>query len=181
VNASRAPTSRTLPATAQTWATAREASALAAGLEERLARLRADAPAARPRVLCVEWLDPLYVAGHWVPELVVAAGGHDVAARPGSHSARLGWDEAARLRPDLVLVLLCGFGIERARAELDAVGPEARDVLGGAAPVWVLDGNAYTSRPGPRLVDGAERIAAALRGREMPGLARWRHAVSVRA
>ena len=159
----------------------REAEALVAGLEERLARLRADAPAAQPRVLCVEWLDPLYVAGHWVPELVEAAGGHDVAVRPGSHSARLGWDEAARLRPDLVLVLLCGFGIERARAELDAVGPEARDVLGGAAPVWVLDGNAYTSRPGPRLVDGAERIAAALRGREMPGLARWRHAVSVRA
>jgi iron complex transport system substrate-binding protein len=159
----------------------REAEALVAGLEERLARLRADAPAARPGVLCVEWLVPLYVAGHWVRVVVEAAGGHDVAARPGSHSARLGWDEAARLRPDLVLVLLCGFGIERARAELDAVGPEARDVLGGAAPVWVLDGNAYTSRPGPRLVDGAERIAAALRGREMPGLARWRHAVSVRA
>jgi iron complex transport system substrate-binding protein len=159
----------------------REAETLVAGLEGRLALLRADAPAARTRVLCVEWLDPLYVAGHWVPELVEAAGGADVAARPGSHSARLTWGEVARLRPDLVLVLLCGFGIERSLAELEAIGPDAREVLGGAAPVWVLDGNAYASRPGPRLVDGAERIAAALRGREMPGIARWRHAVSVRA
>jgi iron complex transport system substrate-binding protein len=157
-----------------------QAEALVAGLEDRLARLRADAPAARPRVLCVEWLDPLYLAGHWVPELVEAGGGRDVAAVPGSHSARREWREVAGLRPDLILVLLCGFGIERARAELEAVGPEARAVL-DSAPVWILDGNAYTSRPGPRLVDGAERIAAALRGRELPGLSRWRHDVSLPA
>jgi len=159
---------------------AREADALVAGLEERLARLRADAPAARPRVLCVEWLDPLYLAGHWVPELVEAAGGRDAGATPGSHSARRHWREVAELRPDLILVLLCGFGVERSRAELETIGPEALGVLGGA-PVWILDGNAYTSRAGPRLVDGAERIAAALGGREMPGLSRWRHAESLRA
>jgi iron complex transport system substrate-binding protein len=156
----------------------REAEALVAGLEGRLARLRADAPPARPRVLCVEWLDPLYLAGHWVPELVEAAGGRDVGAVPGSHSARCEWREVADLRPDLILILLCGFGVERSRAELETVGPEARAVL-DAAPVWILDGNAYTSRPGPRLVDGAERIAAAIRGREMPGLSRWRRAVAL--
>ena len=69
--------------------------------------------------------------------------------------------------------MLCGFDVERARRELDAVRlPEARRVL-SAAPVWLLDGNAYTSRPGPRVVEGAERVRAALEGRELPGLERW--------
>ena len=77
--------------------------------------------------------------------------------------------------------MLCGFGVERSRAELDTIGPEAQAVLRGHAPVWIVDGNAYTSRPGPRLVDGAERIAAALGGREMPGLFRWHDAVSLSA
>ena len=159
----------------------REAGALVAGLVERLARLGGRAPITRPRVLCVEWLDPLYLAGHWVPELVEAAGGRDVGAAPGSHSVRWDWGEASRLRPDLIVVMLCGFGVERSRAELDNLGPEARAVLRGHAPVWIVDGNAYTSRPGPRLVDGAERIAAALGGLEMPGLFRWHDAVSLPA
>jgi iron complex transport system substrate-binding protein len=159
----------------------RGADSLVAGLEHRLVRLRATAPAVRPRVLCVEWLDPLYLAGHWVPELVEAAGGRDAAAAPGSHSARWAWRDVAELRPDLILVMLCGFGVERSRAELETIGPDARAVLAGPAPVWILDGNAYTSRPGPRVVDGAERIAAALRGREMPGLFRWHHAVPLPA
>jgi iron complex transport system substrate-binding protein len=158
----------------------READALVTALEGRLARLRADAPLVRPRVLCVEWLDPLFLAGHWVPELVEAAGGQDVGAAPGSHSARREWREVAGIGADLIVVMLCGFGIERSLAELETIGPEARAVLAGATAVWILDGNAYTSRPGPRLVDGAERIAAALRGREMPGLSRWRHAASLR-
>jgi iron complex transport system substrate-binding protein len=155
-----------------------EADALVADLEGRLGRLRADALAVRPRVLCLEWLDPLYLAGHWVPELVEAAGGRDVAAAPGSHSARRDWGEVAEFRPDLIMVMLCGFGVARSRAELETIGPDARAVLSGPAPVWILDGNAYTSRPGPRMVDGAERIAAALRGRDMPGLVRWQHAVT---
>jgi iron complex transport system substrate-binding protein len=153
----------------------READAVVTGLDRRLARLRAGAPAGPGRVLCVEWLDPLYLAGHWVPELVEAAGGRDVAAAPGSHSARWDWRAVAELRPDLIVVMLCGFGVERSRAELETIGPEARALLGGPAPVWILDGNAYASRPGPRLVDGAERMAAAIRGREMPGLSRWHH------
>ena len=73
-----------------------------------------------------------------------------------------------------------GFGVERSLAELEAIGPEARAAL-ASAPVWILDGNAYTSRPGPRLVEGAERIAAARRGEELPGLVRWRDAVSLHA
>jgi iron complex transport system substrate-binding protein len=158
----------------------REAEALVAGLQARLADLQRRTPPLPPRVLCVEWLDPLFLAGHWVPELVAAAGGSDPAATPGSHSTRREWREVAGLRPDLILVMLCGFGVERSLAELEAIGPEARVAL-ATAPVWILDGNAYTSRPGPRVVEGAERIAAALRGEELPGLVRWPDAVSLRA
>lgn len=156
---------------------AQEADTLLAALARRLAALRAGAPRTPPRVLCIEWLDPLFLAGHWVPELVTAAGGRDAGAVPGSHSVRREWHEVAALQPDLILIMLCGFGVERSLAELETVGPEARAAL-GMAPVWALDGNAYTSRPGPRLVDGAERIAAARRGEPMPGLARWRDALS---
>jgi iron complex transport system substrate-binding protein len=145
---------------------------LATALQDRLRRL-ATAPDRRPRVLCIEWLAPLYLAGHWVPDLVEAAGGVDVGARSGVHSSRTSWDAAAALEPDLIVIMLCGFGVERAREELDLLRlPPAARLL-ASAPVWVLDGNAYTSRPGPRIVDGAERLRAAIEGREMPGLTRW--------
>jgi len=149
-----------------------EADELVTGLRSRLARLAATRSAPRTQMLCIEWLDPLFLAGHWVPELVAAAGGCDVGAEPGSHSTRRAWEELAALQPDLVMVMLCGFGVERSRGELDALGQKARAALSGA-PVWILDGNAYTSRPGPRVVDGAARIAAAIEGREMEGLRRW--------
>jgi iron complex transport system substrate-binding protein len=151
----------------------RRAKAVSEKLGERLDRLRATAREPRPSVLCIEWLDPLYLAGHWVPELVDAAGGRDIGAAPGSHSAIRGWKEVGALGAELIVVMLCGFDVERSRRELDAVrAPEARRVL-ASAPVWLLDGNAYTSRPGPRVVEGAERIRAAIEGREVPGLAQW--------
>ena len=147
---------------------------LVSRLERRLRRLRSGQAAQRPRVVCVEWLDPLYLAGHWVPELVEAAGGTDAGAAPGSHSARREWHDVVRLRPDLIVVMLCGFGLDRSLAELSAVAdPAALDVL-GSVPTWVMDGNAYTSRSGPRIVDGAELLAGALLGQEGPGIARWR-------
>jgi iron complex transport system substrate-binding protein len=151
----------------------REAEALVARLGHRLEALRAERHTTRPRVLCIEWLDPLYLAGHWVPELVEAAGGRDVGATPGSHSSIRTWEEVGALDADVIVVMLCGFDVPRSRLELEAVGsPEARRVL-SSAPVWLLDGNAYTSRPGPRVVGGAERVRAALDGREVPGLERW--------
>jgi len=132
--------------------------ALVSELESRLAQLRASAPAEKPRVLCVEWLDPIYLAGHWVPELVAASGGTDIGATAGSHSVTISREKFATLAPDLVIVMLCGFGVERAKRELElAPLPD----LG--VPQVVLDGNAYTSRPGPRVVDGAERISEVLR------------------
>jgi iron complex transport system substrate-binding protein len=150
-----------------------EAKELVLGLQNRLAQLRRSSAPGAPRVLCIEWLDPLFLAGHWVPELVAAAGGEDVGAQPGSHSARHDWAEVSRLRPDLILVMLCGFGIERARAELNALqDATALDTL-RRVPTWILDGNAYTSRPGPRVVDGASRIQAAISNRSAPGVERW--------
>jgi iron complex transport system substrate-binding protein len=144
-----------------------------AELRARLEALRRGARATRTRVLCIEWLEPLYLAGHWVPDLVAAAGGIDVGASAGAHSARVAWEAAAALQPELVFVMLCGFDLERARQELDRLDvPDARPVLHGPS-VWLLDGNAYTSRPGPRLVDGAERLQAAMRGVDCAGLARW--------
>jgi iron complex transport system substrate-binding protein len=152
----------------------REGEALVARLMGRLERLAASAPAHRARVVCVEWLDPPYLAGHWIPELVEAAGGEDIGAQAGAHSMRTTWSDIATLRPDEVIVILCGFGVERSLLELQALpDAEGRRLLADAS-VWVVDGNAYTSRPGPRLVDGAERLQSAMLGRAMDGLVRWR-------
>jgi iron complex transport system substrate-binding protein len=146
---------------------------LVAGLRSRLQRLGARRLGSRPRVVCVEWLEPLYLAGHWVPEMVEAAGGEDVGSSAGSHSTRREWSELPGLRPDLLVIMLCGFGIERTLAELSALhSPAALSTL-RSAPVWIIDGNAYTSRSGPRIVDGAELLRGALEGREARGMVRW--------
>jgi iron complex transport system substrate-binding protein len=141
-----------------------EAEELDAGLRYRLRRVGARAKGAgNPRVLVLEWVDPPYVAGHWVPELVGLAGGQDVGGARGEPSRPRPWDELAALAPDVVVVALCGFDIPRAQAELAAVtDPQARSLLGRR--VEFLDGNAYTSRPGPRLVDAAETFARLIRG-----------------
>jgi iron complex transport system substrate-binding protein len=142
-------------------------------LEMRLRTIDDTAHRPRRRVLCIEWLDPLYFAGHWVPELVHAAGGEDVGAKPGVRSTRRGWTEAVALKPDLLLVMLCGFGVERSEKELAEVQDPVAARLLGDTETWVLDGNSYTSRPGPRVVDGTLRIRAALQGQEMDGLRRY--------
>ena len=137
-----------------------EAEELLAGLRYRLRRVaaRPAATRARPRVLVLEWVDPPYVAGHWVPELVELAGGTDVAGAPGEPSRQRSWADLSALEPDLVLVALCGFDVARARVELDAVRDGAARAL-LRRRVEFIDGSAYTSRPGPRLVDVAEILA----------------------
>ncbi|HXH63788.1 MAG TPA: BtuF-related (seleno)protein, partial [Gemmatimonadales bacterium] len=118
---------------------------------------------AHPRVLVLEWTDPPYVAGHWVPELIAAAGGVDIGSRAGARSVARPWPELRGLAPDVVVVALCGFDVPRARQETAAVtDPDGRALLGGR--VAYLDGNAYTSRPGPRLVDAAEILAPLIAG-----------------
>jgi iron complex transport system substrate-binding protein len=149
-----------------------EAEELLAGLRYRLRRVAdrsrasrdvgaqhaAPLPVPRPRVLVLEWLDPPYVAGHWVPELVALAGGTDVAAAAGEPSRQRSWAELTALEPDLVLVALCGFDVARARSELTAVRADVPRALLGRR-VEFVDGSAYTSRPGPRLVDVAEILS----------------------
>lgn len=150
-----------------------EADELLLGLQSRLARLQTE-PNARPaRVVCIEWLEPLYLAGHWVPELVSSAGGQDVGARPGTHSTRRDWSELEALCPDHIMVMLCGFDIARARAELARCQEPAARRLLARVPTSIIDGNAYTSRPGPRVVDGAGWIRDALRGEVGRGVQRW--------
>ncbi len=139
-----------------------EAEELVAGLQYRLHRVRAghaSHPTPHPpRILVVEWLDPPYVAGHWVPELVAIAGGQDVGNTPGARSVTRTWTELVALDPDRVIIALCGFDVTRAQRETRAVADVgARRLF--ARGVEFLDGNAYTSRPGPRLVDAAEKLA----------------------
>jgi iron complex transport system substrate-binding protein len=144
-----------------------EAEELVAGLRYRLRRVR-ESRAARtahnaPRTLVLEWLDPPYVAGHWVPELVEIAGGRDAGNRAGEPSARRSWRELSGLAPDLVVIALCGFDVARAQREFAAVTDrDARAMFGRR--VEFLDGNAYTSRPGPRLVDAAAILARLIAG-----------------
>jgi iron complex transport system substrate-binding protein len=155
---------------------ARAAGELVAGLRSRLAALAAGPALPAVPMVVVEWLEPLYLGGHWVPELVRWAGGHDVGAQPGSPSTRSSWAHLAALEPRLILLALCGFGLERATAEwrrfLATDSGEAACAAALTAPVWALDGNAYTSRPGPRVVRGAELIAQAIRGMDNEELVR---------
>jgi iron complex transport system substrate-binding protein len=143
------------------------------GLQSRLSGMARSAAPTKLKVLCVEWLDPLYLAGHWVPEMVAAAGGTAVGTDPGSHSTRYTWQEATSLEPDLIVVMLCGFDLARTRAELEAMElPEAWHLL-SSIPTWIMDGNSYTSRAGPRIVDGAECIQELLADRSSYGAERW--------
>jgi iron complex transport system substrate-binding protein len=153
-----------------------QADELTGSLQRQLQDLGSSGPRLPPRVACIEWLDPLYLAGHWVPELVGAAGGSDVASVAGSHSVRADWSELLRLEPTCVVIMLCGFGIERSRAELELVNHPAALELLARVPAWVLEGNAYTSRPGPRVVQGARLMQAAFRGESAAGVERWQPA-----
>ena len=154
-----------------------EGQRLVAELSGRLAELSArSAVAVRgsiQRFLCIEWLAPPFTAGHWVPEMVRAAGGIDIGARPGDHSLQRNWAELRSMGPDLIVIMLCGMDVARAEQELARLDDLDALALLSSVPVWIIDGNSYTSRPGPRLVNGAERLAAAISGRPMSGLVRW--------
>ncbi len=137
---------------------------LRAGLSGRLdgIRLALAAATGRPKVLCLEWLSPLYVAGHWVPDMVTAAGGVDALGVAGEPSRRITWTEVQADDPDVILLMPCGFTIARTMEELPSHTGEPewanlRAVRNGA--VHVVDALSYFSRPGPRLVDGVEAMA----------------------
>ena len=140
--------------------------ALVAAMEARLSTvaLRA-AQLERPSVACIEWIEPLMAAGNWMPELVAMAGGENLFGQAGRHSPWLTMEALAASDPDVIVVLPCGFDIARTRAEMPALAgrPEwqgLRAVREGQ--VWLVDGNQYFNRPGPRLAESAEILAEIL-------------------
>ncbi|MFF5174479.1 ABC transporter substrate-binding protein [Micromonospora sp. NPDC000089] len=140
------------------------AEALVGVLRDRLAAIStAVAGRPRPRVAVVEWTDPPFTAGHWIPDLVTAAGGEPVATRPGARSVQVPWSELRDAAPDVVLVAPCGFRLDGAVAQAATVAPHFPGV-----PVWAVDADALIVRPGPRLVDGVEAIAAVLHPDAVP-------------
>ncbi len=142
----------------------REAQSLAIALEQKVAGIEARAAGARarPRVLCLEWLDPYYVAGHWVPEMVRKAGGEDVLGRAGEPSFRVTAEEIARTKAGVILVMPCGYNIARSVADFDfARLPDSwRDLPAmRERRIFAVDANSYFSRPGPRLAEGIALLA----------------------
>jgi iron complex transport system substrate-binding protein len=140
---------------------------LVRGLRARIGEVaKKSAARGRPRVVCLEWLDPLMSGGHWVPEQVAIAGGQDVLGAPGQRSRVVGWEEVRAARPEVLVAMPCGWDAPRALAEVTRLAqrpgweelPAAR-----AGRVYAVDGAAYFSRPGPRLIDGLEILAALLR------------------
>jgi iron complex transport system substrate-binding protein len=123
----------------------------------------------RPRVAALEWLDPVYVAGHWTPQLIELAGGLDVLGMPGERSGRRSWEEVAQAAPDVVVVMPCGYDAERAHAEALVYGDKLAGI--GAGEIVAVDAAAYFSRPGPRLIDGLELLAHVLQPDSVPEVA----------
>ena len=163
---------------------AREGEEVAQALAARCAEVgaRATRLEERPAVLTVEWLDPVMVGGTWMPELVELAGGRALVTEAGQHAPTLGPEELRALSPDVVLVKPCGFGLERTEDELDLLReklPWDAWPATQAGRVFVADGNAFFNRPGPRLAESLEILAACVHPGEFADFAR-RHAQHVR-
>ena len=140
------------------------ADEVVAGLRRRLDAVGAAvAGLPRRRTAVVEWVDPLFTGGHWIPDQVAAAGGDPVGGHPGAASGATSWDDLRRERPEVVLVAPCGYGLDGAAEQAEVV----RRHLPGAE-VWAIDGNAVVVRPGPRLVEGVEAIASVLHPDAVP-------------
>ena len=116
----------------------------------------------RPRVFCLEWLDPPFVAGHWVPEMVEIAGGENGLCNKGEPSVEVSWEEILDFYPNILFVMPCGFNIDKSLNEIDSVIsiPEWHQLPASVkGQVYIVDANSYFSRPSPRIVDGIEILA----------------------
>jgi iron complex transport system substrate-binding protein len=142
----------------------RQAESLVQQLKHRIeaVRDRTARAASQPRVACLEWFDPLYIAGHWVPEMIQIAGGNDILATAGNPSFKIEWDAVIASLPEILILMPCGFDLDRAvressllknRADWEML-PAVRD-----GRVFAVSGADYFSRPGPRLVDGLEILS----------------------
>jgi iron complex transport system substrate-binding protein len=119
----------------------------------------------RPRIACLEWLNPVFNAGHWVPEMVALAGGDDVLAQAGKPSVRVEWQQVFAAQPDVILISPCGYGLTQAMEEFSRLPlPEGWNDMPAvkSGRVYVTDANSYLSRPGPRLAEGVAILAKAL-------------------
>jgi len=144
-----------------------------AKLSERVdaVQLRVDRISNRPRCFLMEWVDPPFCSGHWGPELVEIAGGHDSLGRKHQPSAQIDWREVVDTRPEIMVLALCGYNISRARRDYELLRsfpdfeslPAAHD-----GEIYLVDASAYFARPGPRIVDGLEILAGILHPREFP-------------
>lgn len=157
-----------------------EASAVAAEMRRRIGAVAAlPAPETAPRVVCVEWTDPIMAGGHWVPEMVRVAGGVDPLGEEGRPSRYVEWDEVLAARPDVLVLMPCGHGLERTLE----LAPEITGRPGFAelpaalsGRIVAVDGSGYFNRPGPRIVEGLEMLAAIARarpGEPLPQGAAW--------
>jgi iron complex transport system substrate-binding protein len=119
----------------------------------------------KPSVVCVEWLDPLMAAGNWIPEMVELSGGQDLLGKPGQHSAWMEWPQLVEADPDIVILMPCGFDLQRTRREMSALEsrPEWRKLRAVKSKhVFLTDANHYFNRPGPRIVESIETLAEIL-------------------
>jgi iron complex transport system substrate-binding protein len=137
---------------------AEQAAVLVTSLQSRLDTVAEKvAGRRRPRVLVLEWTDPPFAPGHWIPEMVIRAGGDPTLGVAGTRSSRITWEEAESSRPDVVVCAPCGFGLEASAQLAEDVRRRFPDV-----PVWAVDADGHFARPGPRLVDGVEVLAGIL-------------------
>ena len=142
----------------------REAESLVRELKQRIEEVRCLAARSStvPRVACIEWFDPIYAAGHWVPEMVELAGGNDGLGVKSEPSAKIQWTEILEFQPEILVLMPCGFGVQRATQEsklLKKLESWNKIPAVKSGNVFVANGHAYFSRPGPRLADGLEILA----------------------
>ncbi len=134
-------------------------------LKERISGIAARKHESRPRVATIEWISPLMAGGNWMPELVELAGGINLFGRAGEHSPWIEWSDVVAADPDVIVILPCGFSIERAQRDMHYLTdrPEWRDLRAvRSGNVHITDGNQYFNRPGPRLVESIEILAEIL-------------------
>jgi iron complex transport system substrate-binding protein len=144
----------------------------------RIARVRLAVRAAEPvRVAALEWLDPVFVAGHWTPQLIEYAGGLDVLGMPGEHSDQSSWDAVRAAEPEVVVVMPCGYDAERALEEAEAYADELASL--GARRVAAVDASGLFSRPGPRLIEGLELLGHILHPDRLPDAPATVHEVRI--
>jgi iron complex transport system substrate-binding protein len=156
------------------------ASALAARLRDRFAAVAGlTKPTPAPVTVCMEWTDPIMAGGHWVPEMVELAGGIDPLGASGEPSRYVEWDAVVATQPDVMVLMPCGFGLERTlelAGEITGLPGFAELPCARTGRVAAVDGSSYFNRPGPRIADGLEILAAIIRGErgsELPEGAAW--------